>query len=144
MGSEFKVYDLSEVSVIFAGLPIDSGLGEGNITVEQLSPDFTTKEGNDGSVTRSKTGKRLTRVTIPLLQTSSGNAILSTLNNIDRLAANGAAVGPFLMRDRQGLSLIAGPHAWIEGPPKVEYGAEATDRPWVIMIADPERFDGGN
>lgn len=143
--SEFKVYDLNEVTCNFGGLPVESGFGDGEvIQIEQLEPDFVTKVGADGSVTRSKTNKRLTKVTIVLQQTSPGNAILSVLNNIDRLASNGAGVVPILIRDRQGLSLFAGAQAWIEGPPKAAYGGESTDREWIIMVAFPERFDGGN
>jgi hypothetical protein len=144
--SEFKVYDLSEVTCNFGGFPIESGYGDGDevIKIEQLSPDFVTKEGADGSVTRSKTNKRLTRITITLLQTSPANAILSTLNNADRLAANGAGVVPILIRDRQGLSVFAAAECWVETPPPASYGGSDAERQWVLMAARPERFDGGN
>ncbi len=144
--SEFHVYDLDQVTCNLGGFPIESGYGEGGaIKIEQQEKDFLVKVGNDGSVTRSKTNKRYTLVTINLLQTSLANAVLSALNNIDRAASNGAGVVPILVRDRQGLSLFVGAEAWIEAPPMtVEYTAEATDREWVIGVARPERFDGGN
>jgi hypothetical protein len=143
---EFAVYDLDQVTCSFAGLIINSGFGEGGaIKLEQQDPDFVNKVGSDGTVARSKTNKRLTKVTITLLQTAKANAALSTLNNVDRAASNGAGVAPILIRDRQGLSVFAGGEAWIEGPPQsVEYGTEATDREWVLWVARPERFDGGN
>lgn len=145
MSEATKIYDLDQVTLVFLGIPIEGGFGEGQaIKIEQLDPDFTTKVGADGSVARSKTNKRLTKVTVTLLQTSSGNAALSTLLNIDRKASNGAGVGPILIRDRQGTSLFAGGDAWIEGPPVAEYNAEATNREWTIMVGQPERFDGGN
>lgn len=143
--SQFKVYDLDQVTCNFAGLPIESGFGTGGaIKIEQQTPDFKTVEGVDGSVTRSKTGKRLTKITITLLQTSTGNATLSTLNNIDRKAGNGAGVAPILIRDRQGLSIFAAPEVWIEGPPNAEYSDESKDREWILWAARPDRFDGGN
>jgi hypothetical protein len=146
MSDPTKIYDLNEVSLVFLGVPIEGGFGEGGaIKIEQLTPDFVTKEGVDGAVARSKTNKRLTKITVTLLQTSPGNAILSTFSNIDRAASNGAGVGPILIRDRQGLSILAGPEAWLEGPPAtVEYTAEATDREWIILANKVERFDGGN
>lgn len=142
---EFGIYDLQAVTCNFAALPIESGYGEGEvIKIEQQTPDFVNKEGADGSVTRSKTGSRLTKVTITLMQTAKGNATLSAINNTDRLAGNGAGVAPILIRDQQGLSVFAAQHAWIEGPPVATYGREATHRDWVLWAADPERFDGGN
>jgi hypothetical protein len=146
MAAEFAVYDLDQVSLSFCGLPIEGGYGDGSaIKVTQLEPDFVNKVGADGTVTRSKTGKRLTKVEVTLMQTAKGNAIFSALNNVDRLASNGAAVGPFLLRDMQGLSIIAAEHSWLEGPPAdAEYNTEASNRVWVIFLADPERFDGGN
>jgi hypothetical protein len=143
--SEFKVYDFDQVVFILGGLPITCN-GEGTgIKITQLDPDFVTVVGVDGSVTRSKTKKRLTKIEATLLQSSSANAILSALNNIDRLATNGAGVVPVMVKDNGGLSLVAGQHAWIEGPPTdAEYAGEAKNRVWVIMVAHPERTDGGN
>lgn len=143
---EFKVYDLDQVTCSFAGIPIEAGFGEGGaLKIEQQDPDFVNKVGSDGSVTRSKTNKRLTKITVTVLQTATINAALSTLNNVDRAASNGAGVAPLLIRDRQGLSVFAAGESWLEGPPmSVEYGTEATDREWIIWAARPERFDGGN
>lgn len=141
----FKVYDANEVTVNFAGLDIDSGFADGEFCrVEQESDDFVDKAGTDGEVTRSKTNDRRTTVTILLMQSSDGNAKLSTLNNIDRLAGNGAGVAPILIRDRQGTSLFAAAEAWISKPPNISYDREPTSREWTLRVANPERFDGGN
>jgi hypothetical protein len=141
----FKVYDANEVTLNFAGLDIDSGYADGEFCrVEQESDDFTDKVGTDGEVTRSKTNDRRTTVTILLMQSSDGNAKLSTLNNLDRLAGNGAGVAPILIRDRQGTSVFAGAEAWISKPPNISYDREPTAREWTLRVANPERFDGGN
>lgn len=141
----FKVYDANEVTINFAGIPLDSGYDDGEfLRIEQLSDDFVDKVGTDGEVTRSKTNDRRTTVTVLLMQSSSGNNALSALNNIDRLANNGAGVAPVLVSDRQGLQTFAAAECWIVKPPDVSYDREPTGREWVLRAANPERFDGGN
>jgi hypothetical protein len=141
----FKVYDADEVTVSIAGLPIDSGYDDGEFCrIEQEADDFTDKAGTDGEVTRSKTNDRRATCSIILMQSSDGNALLSGLNNIDRLAGNGAGVGPFLVRDRQGTALYAAAESWISKPPDVSFDREPTAREWTIRVANLERFDGGN
>lgn len=143
--SEFKIYDLENVSIIFGGIPLDSGFGEGGaVKIAQEEPGFVNKVGSDGSVTRSKTGKKLTKVTITCLQTSSINSKLSVIHNIDLAAKNGAGVVPMLINDNGGLSLFAAQEAWIEGWPETPYNTDAGDHEWVIWCAKPERFVGGN
>jgi hypothetical protein len=141
----FKVYDASEVSVIIAGLPIESGYDDGEfLRIEQEADDFVDKVGTDGEVTRSKTNDRRATVSVILMQSSDGNNLLSGLNNIDRLAGNGAGVGPLLVKDRQGLALYAAAECWISKPPDVSFDREPTAREWTIRVASLERFDGGN
>lgn len=140
-----KVYDANEVTVSIAGLPIESGFDDGEfVRIEQEAEDFIDKVGTDGEVTRSKTNDRRATVSILLMQSSDANALLSGLNNIDRLAGNGAGVGPFLVRDRQGLALYAAAECWISKPPDVSFDREPTAREWTLRVASLERFDGGN
>lgn len=141
----FKVYDANEVTLIIAGLPIESGYDDGEFCrIEQESDDFVDKVGTDGEVTRSKTNDRRATVAVILMQSSDGNALLSGLNNIDRLAGNGAGVGPLLIRDKQGTALYAAAECWISKPPNVSFDREPTAREWTIRVANLERFDGGN
>lgn len=143
---EFAIYDLGNYTFNLGGIPLESGFADGTaIKVEQLEPDFTTKVGADGTVVRSKTRKRLTKITVSFMQTSKANTYMTTLNNVDRAADNGAGVVPLLLRDRGGLFNLAAAEAWIEGPPSsAEFNVDASAREWVIMAARPERFDGGS
>jgi hypothetical protein len=128
-----------------AGLPIESGFDDGEfLRIEQEADDFVDKAGTDGEVTRSKTNDRRATITIILMQSSDGNALLSGLNNIDRLAGNGAGVGPLLVRDRQGTALYAAAECWISKPPDVSFDREPTAREWTLRCASLERFDGSN
>lgn len=140
-----KVYDANEVTVNFATRSIESGYDDGEFcTIEQENDNFGVKQGTDGQVTRYKTNQSYTIVTLKLMQTSEGNAILSAILNADLLGTNGAGVAPIMIRDRQGLSVFAAPEAWILGPPKAAYAREPTAREWKIGVANPVRFDGGN
>lgn len=140
-----KVYDANEVTINVAGIPIESGYDDGEfLRIEQESEDFIDKVGTDGEVTRSKTNDRRATISIILMQSSLGNALLSGLNNIDHLAGNGAGVGPLLVRDRQGTALYAAAECWISKPPDVSFDREPTAREWTLRCASLERFDGGN
>ena len=149
MAESTKIYDLGRVNLIFLGIPFSAlggyGEGESTIKIEKADPNFTHKRGADGSVARSKTYSRIYTVTISLLQTATANTVLSGLALLDENADNGAGVGPILVQDGGGLSLFGGSESWLEGPPKtVEYGPQAGNREWVIVVADGENFVGGN
>lgn len=145
MGQKFHVYDFDQVSCVMAGLPIEGGYAEDSgIEIEPMSPDFNTVVGADGDVTRSKTNDRRATVRITLMQTSESNALLSTLNNIDKNAPNGAGVGPMLIKDNQGTSLYAGEKSWIAKPPTVAFTKKGEARVWEFEVAHLNRFDGGN
>lgn len=145
MSTDMKIYDANEVSIVIAGIPIDSGFADGEfIRIEQDSDDFTDVVGTDGEVTRSKTNDRRATVTLLLMQSSGGNAVLSALNLLDKKAGGGAGVGPFMVRDKQGTSLYSASKCWIAKPPNVSFGKEAGPREWKIRVAAIERLDGGN
>lgn len=143
--SGFAVYDADKVTVNVCGIPIDSGLADGEfVRIAQNEDAFTTYVGTDGFVTRSKTNNRTAVVTLSLAQTSAGNTALATLYNLDINAPNGAGVGTFICRDRNGTAVFKASKAWIQKPPDVAFAREATVREWTIALADLERFDGGN
>lgn len=148
MAEETKVYDLPEVTCNFLGIPLDAlgGWGDGGgIEIEYEGDSFTTKMGADGSCVRSKTGDNRAKVKLTLLQTAGANGLLSAVLNLDRKATNGAGVGPMLIRDRQGLTVIQGTKCWIIGRPKtVKFGQSAENLEWLIQITDSEDFFGGN
>lgn len=141
---EFKIYDAKEVSLVIAGIPIDSGFAEGEfVKLEQNEEDFKMVVGTDGSVTRSKTNNRTAKATVRLLQTSDGNAALSALNRLDKAQPNGAGVGTFLLKDRTtGTIVYQAEHCWIAKPPTVSMDKTATPREWQVDIADLDRTDG--
>ena len=62
---EFKIYDATEVTLIIAGVPIESGFAEGEfVKLEPSEEAFKMVIGTDGSVTRSKTNNRTAKATV--------------------------------------------------------------------------------
>ncbi len=140
-----KIYDADQVSLVFMGIPIDSGYADGEfLSIEQTTADFESVVGTDGEVTRSKTNDARATIKVKLMQTSSGNAAFSALNNIDKTLPGGAGVGPMLVKDRQGTSLYTASKTWIAKPPDVSFDRAATAREWTLECANLVRFDGGN
>lgn len=140
-----KTYDADQVSLLVGGILIDSGFADGEfVRIEQEGDDFTDIVGSDGEVTRSKTLDRRATVTIILMQSSDSNQALSAQSNLDRETPNGAGVVPFLLRDRQGLSIYTAEHCWIMKPPDVGFDRVAGTREWTLRVAKLIRNDGGN
>src|ERR1019366_5461367 len=146
MAIDVKVYDSSSVSIVFLAVPIDSGYDEDEfLTIEQEEDDFEVVKSTDGTLTRSRREDRGTVVTIKLIQESDANSALAAINALDRSAPNGAGVGPFLARNRNGLAIFAASKAWIMGPPKdVTFARGAKARSWKIYCQMDNRFDGGS
>lgn len=145
MSNDTKIYDADQVTMILCNIPIDSGYADGEfLRIEQDSDDFSDVVGTDGEVTRSKTNDRRATVTVSLMQSSTGNTVLSALNNLDRNIPGGAGVGTLLVRDKQGTSLYTAAKCWIMKPPDAAFGREATSREWKIRIGNLVRLDGGN
>jgi len=140
-----KVYDPDQITIVFAGI-IMQGYADGEfVRVSQRNPDFTLKVGTDGEGTRSKTNDRSATVSVILEQTSSVNALLSALRNLDVNTPGGAGVGSFLMRDRlSGETLYRAAACFIEKPPDTSFDRESTSREWVLLCEKMERFDAGN
>jgi hypothetical protein len=139
-----KHYDADQVSLIVAGIPI-SGFADGEfLTLEMASDMFSDVVGTDGEVTRSKSNDRRATCTIKLMQSSDSNDLLSALANTDSAAPNGAGVGAFMLKDRNGRMLHAAAACWVQREPDMSLDRAATSREWVIRIASLKRFDGGN
>lgn len=140
----FKVYDADQVSVSVGGIPITGGFADGEfLRIEFEGDAFSDVVGTDGEVTRSKTNDRRATATLLLMQTADANNLLAALAQADRIGSNGAGVGAFLVRDRQGTSLYQAAECWIAKTPDVTFDREATAREWKIRIAVLEDFTGG-
>lgn len=140
-----KVYSAAEITFTFSGIPIDSGRGDDEFCrIAKAEQTFTYKAGVDGEGTRSESKNAYYQVTLTLMQTSKGNAILSAIYNGDIAIPGGSGIAPILVRDRQGLSNFAAAEAWIESDPEHTYAKEAGTVAWVFGVHKPINFNGGN
>jgi hypothetical protein len=140
-----KHLDPKEQTIEIAGLTIENGFADGEfLKIEFMSPLFSSKVSADGEVTRVKLHDERAKVSLTLMQSSEHNAELSALATLDKLAPNGAGVGPFLMRDRNGTTNLAGPECWVSERPAVSLDKEPTTRTWIIEVAKCRGVIGGN
>lgn len=134
-------YDSSQVSIILAGLPLTGLAPDTFISVEQDEDSFTLQIGADGEGSRSKSNNRSATIAATLLQGSAANDLLSALHNLDINSPSGDSIGPFLLKDNSGRTLISAAKAWIQKPPAVEFAREGGTREWTFRT---ERIEWGN
>lgn len=140
-----RYYDPNLITIVVMGIPIDSGFAEDEMcTLEREGDAFFDVAGVDGEVSRSKSKDDRATFTLKLMQTSPNNDLLTALYAIDKAADNGAGVGPFALKDRNGTTLLAGEHSWIMAPPSVTMANKATAREWKIRIAKLIEYHGSN
>ena len=137
-----KTYNPASVAVIVAGIPV-GGFADGTfITAARDNPAFTNGSGADGEGWRAKSNDKTGTVTMTLLQTSLSNDALSALAALDE--ASGDGVGPLLIKDNSGRTLLAAQTCWIEKVADSEFARDVTNREWVIKTDSINVFVGGH
>ncbi len=141
-----ETYDPKLYTCVVAAIPVDAeAYADGEfIKVEKDTDKFTDVSGTGGGVARAKQHDDRATVTLTVLQTAAINAVLSTLANLDAETDGGAGVGPFLLKDRGGLTVYAGSECWIARMPDVTLEKGVTARVWKIRVAKLKPFEGGN
>jgi hypothetical protein len=139
-------YSADEVTLSFAGVPIDSGYSDGEfVSVEQSADDFSDKSGADGETARAKNLDKRATIKIKLMQTSLGNTALTQLRALALAGTNGADIGTFLLKDRSsGVTVARADKAWISKPPAPSRGREIVDYEWTLRAAKVELDLSGN
>lgn len=137
-----KTYNPADVAIIFAGVPIE-GIADGTfITVARNNQSYNMQIGSDGEGVRAKSNDKGGTVTLTLMQSSLTNDALSALSVLDETSGDG--VGPLMVKDNSGRTLISAETAWIQKPADVEFAREATTREWVFETDLLNLFVGGN
>lgn len=139
-----RIYNSDEVTVSFAGIPIEEPIDGEFLTITWTSDGFTSTVGANGEVARSKTNDNRATIEIRLMQTSPTNAALSAVWLADKNAPGGAGIGGFLVADLNGTSLHTAGNAWIRRSPDVSYANEPGERVWTIEVDNLRDFSGGN
>ncbi len=137
-----KTFDPGQVVISFGGVVL-SGYADGTfIMVERSSDAFSKVVGAGGDVARVRNRDRSGRVTVTLMQTSLTNDRLSAIAAQDELAGTG--VGPLLIKDLGGTTLISAQSCWIAKVPNQEFGKEFSNREWIFDTSDLEILVGGS
>ena len=130
--------------MVLSGIPI-SGLADGTFVSVVFNEDaYALTIGSDGEGTRSKTNNRSGRVTFTLMQSSESNDLLSALHNLDLNTPNGDGIGPLLVKDNSGRTLVTAASAWVVKHPDAEFGREAATREWIVETEELLAQHGGN
>jgi hypothetical protein len=125
-------YDALKVRITFAGSPI-SGFADGTfVTAARRNPTWVLTAGADGETARSKSNDKTGTIVFTLLQTSQSNDTLSAKALVDELTGNG--VGPILIQDLNGTTLVQGETAFIEKPADVTLAKDVEAREWTLLV----------
>lgn len=134
--STTKTYDPGLISCTWLGLVI-TGFGPDEfITAARNEDAYVLTVGTGGEACRSRNQNKSGRVSITLMASALINDALSGALQLDELF--GAGVGPLLVKDNLGTSLIAAENAWLVKHPDNGFGKVIGTRVWVL---DCERVD---
>ncbi len=144
--SQFSVYNANQVAALVAGLPIDSGRGDDEfVAISQSEDDVTYKGGVDGSGTVSVNNSRPTEVTLTLMRTSKGNAVLSGIHKAAKSTGSKVAVVPMAVTDLgSNGDLFVSAECVIKKFPDESYAKETNTVQWVFICHNSERFIAGH
>lgn len=135
----------AELTVIVGVLPL-TGLSDGDsVTARRNQPIYNSRAGNDGAVGRAKVTDKRGQVEIRIMQTSEMNDLLSTTFNLDSLSEEGSFVGPLIVNDLSGRTVISAGDAWLMQVGDVAFASgEVGERVYTFEAADLVMVLGGN
>lgn len=140
--ADFKQYDPARVVMTYRGIPIRGYMDGTFISVERASDSFEKAVGAGGDVARVRSRDRSGRVTLTLQQTAPVNDLLSAIAIEDELFGTG--LGPLMVKDVNGTTLLLASIAWIVRPANVEFGDSLSGREWIFDCADLNMGVGGS
>lgn len=128
----------------YAGIPIETGKGKDEfLKIEQQADDFSYTQGIDGEGVFNQLNATFTKVTLTLLQTSAGNAVLSAIAIASR-QTEGGQIAPLVIMDRLGTSKTISIAAVIMKVPDETVSSEAGSVVWEFGLHEPTRFIGSH
>ena len=137
-----KTYDPKRVNVLVGGAPIAEFASDTFVEINFTTDRYSMVSGIDGTITRSKSNDYSATVTLTLQQGSPSNAILSALEQADRLVPGGQ-VFAFGIVDLNGSTEAFSPEAWVARPPDAAFGAESGTRVWTIHCSSLTTIEAG-
>jgi hypothetical protein len=142
----FAVYNSKQVQCLVGGVDIDGDRGEEDFcAIEKLEEDVVVHSSSDGGGAVSVTNDEWHKVTLTLMHTSKGNAILSGMRAAGKLLPQKVLVLPLIVIDSgSNGNLLASDKAVIAKMADETYSKEIKEVDWVFYVYDPLRFIGGH
>lgn len=138
--SDLFVYSPQQVVLTVAGYQIT---GWQTIRIARSTNGFIPIRGIRGKNTRVKNLDTSATITIPLLQTSQGNDVLSSIHSLDLERGTGRLT--LTLKDMSGQSVFSSDEAWVQGYPEVGFSGDAEYRNWSIFCQSTKTYNvGGN
>lgn len=133
-------YDPKAMLLTFLGNLIDGYMDGTFLTVERDEDAFMLKVGADGEKARARNNNTAGKVVVTVMQSSPSNDVLSAAAADDELSGTG--IGPLLLRDSLGTTLVSCPDAYIGKVAKIERGKEIVGSEWTIICPGMNTFVG--
>jgi hypothetical protein len=134
----FKNYDSDAVTLVAVGVPITDGKGDPFVKIGPAGPSYGVVSGVDGEPCRYATHLKIHTAEVTLKGSSSHNAQLAALHEVDKASTGGAAVGAWLLKDGNGTDIYASTKCWISEGPSTELGEQKGDKVWKFeMVIEP-------
>lgn len=123
-----ETYSPSDVILTFGGYVLSNW---DEIAVETNGPAFKIVRGIRGKSTRVRTMNRSATLTITLPVTSTANAVLDTICQMDQESGNGRI--ELTLRDVGGTEVFSSADAFVEAPAARRYGKDSQTRTWTVQ-----------
>jgi hypothetical protein len=138
--SSLFTYSPKEVTISIGGYSLT---GWDNLSVARSVQGFVPIRGIRGKNTRVRNMDTSATITLPLLQTSMGNDVLSRIHALDLEKGTGRL--DITLKDSSGTSVFSSSEAYILGFPVSAYSGNFEYRVWQIFAQSTTTYTvGGN
>lgn len=137
MANSFTVttYSPKDVQLIIGGYTV---VGWESISISRSAKGFTVIRGIRGKHTRVPNVDSSCTITIPLIQFSPSNDVLSYIHELD--LEEGTARISLTLKDRSGASVYSSNEAYIVGYPTATYSGQFEYRNWEIFCQTTDTY----
>ena len=135
-----ETYSPKQVRLVIGGYQL---VGWDSISISRSVKGFTTIKGIRGKNTRVRNTDTSATLTIPLIQTSPSNDVLSYIHELDLDEGTGRL--SLTLKDSSGRSIFSSNEGYIVSYPQASFSGELTYRSWDIFCQTTGSYTiGGN
>lgn len=137
--ADLFTYSPQQVILTIAGYQIT---GWQTIRAAKRMKAFQPINGIRGKNTRVRNLDTSGIITIPLIQTSQGNDVLSSIHGLDIERGTGRLT--LTLKDLSGQTVISSDEAYIDGYPEIGFSGDIQYRNWTLVMQSANWYVGGN